>query len=113
MSAASSIPLEDVQQEMTCPTCGARQVPADACRRCHSDLRMVRSVRSQSEETRRQCRALLSNRRLKRATEAAHRALAQSHDEASLRILATCYLLQGNFPAAVQVYVHAATHEPK
>lgn len=111
MSAATSIPLEDVQQEMTCPTCGARQVPSDACRRCQSDLRIVRSVHGQWEHARRECLALLASRRLKRATEAARRVHALSPDEASLRLLATCYILQGNFSAALNVYMQAVADD--
>ena len=111
MSTAHTIPLDQARDLMACPTCGARQPPADACRRCRSDLSMVRAARGQYEKTRRQCLALLANRRLKRAAEAARAAWAQSHDDDSLRLLATCYLMQGSFADAVQLYVKTCVRD--
>jgi hypothetical protein len=90
--------------EAECPTCGARQAPADECRRCQCDLRMVRDVERQYDELRLRCLALMRTRRLKRATEAAHDCRAVSSEECSQRLLAACYLLQGDFPSALKVY---------
>ncbi len=105
--SAAGTPAEP---SLVCPTCGARQVPADTCRRCQSDLRMVLAVREQHDELRRRCLALLATRRLKRATALAQQSLELSCDDGSARLLATSYLLQGNFPAALLVYAQFGPH---
>ena len=42
-------------RSLVCPTCGARQVWADTCRRCKCDLTLVRQLLSRCEALRRSC----------------------------------------------------------
>ena len=43
------------REQMRCPTCGAEQVWADACRRCRCDLRMLRAAEQAYQLHRRRC----------------------------------------------------------
>jgi hypothetical protein len=104
--AADAASPERVQHEMTCPTCGAAQVPADECRRCQTDLRMVRAVRREYGELQRRTLAHLRNRRLRRARQSAEQCREISGEESSIRLLAVCQLLQGDFAAALATHAH-------
>ena len=42
------------EDEFTCPVCRAAEPISDTCRRCRSDLRMVRGVRRAARAARRQ-----------------------------------------------------------
>ena len=86
-----------------CPVCGAGQNLSEACRRCHADLSLVVNVYSELAGKRARCLALVRQRRLFRATRLAKECLELSRDEANLRLLATCYLLQGEYAAALGI----------
>ncbi len=86
-----------------CPVCGARQTLSEACRRCRADLSLLVGVYSELAAKRARCLALVRQRRLMRATRLAKECLELSHDEPNRRLLATCYLLQGDFAAALRI----------
>ena len=89
--------------DFACPVCGAHQALSKACRRCRADLSLVTAVRSELAANRERCAALIRQRRLLRATRLAKECLELSRDESNLRLLATCYLLQGDFAAALRL----------
>lgn len=89
--------------ELVCPVCGARQASSKECRRCRADLSLVLSVSSELAAKRARCWALVRQRRLFRATGLAKECLDLSRDESSRRLLAVCYLLQGDFAAALRI----------
>ena len=86
-----------------CPVCGAGQTLSETCRRCRADLSLVVNVYSELAAKRARCLALVRQRRLFRATRLAKECLELSRDEANLRLLATCYLLQGEYAAALRI----------
>jgi predicted RNA-binding Zn-ribbon protein involved in translation (DUF1610 family) len=87
--------------DFSCPVCGADQIPADECRRCRADLALFQKLRLEVDKKRVQCLALIRQRRLLRATQTALECLELSADERNTRLLATCYLLQGDFASAI------------
>ena len=89
--------------EFACPVCGARQALSEACRRCRADLSLVMGLHSELAAKRARCLALVRQRRLLRATRLAKQCLGLSRDEPNRRLLATCYLLQGDFAAALRM----------
>lgn len=89
--------------DFTCPVCGARQALTDTCRRCRADLSLVVGIHSELADKRARCLALVRQRRLFRATRLARECLELSRDECNLRLLATCYLLQGDYAAALRL----------
>lgn len=100
--AAESL-TDGPRQSLTCPTCKAVQVPSSGCRRCGSDLELLVTMLDENLQLRRQSLTLLRQRRLMRATRIARQCWALSSNDDNARLLATCYLLQGDFSAAVQV----------
>ena len=89
--------------DFVCPVCGAQQALSEACRRCRADLSLVVGVYSELAAKRARCLALVRQRRLLRATRLAKECLELSRDESNRRLLATCYLLQGDFAAALRI----------
>lgn len=86
---------------MRCPTCRAEQVWSDSCRRCKSDLRLLRSVFESAEKTRAAARQHLASGRPEAALQAARQLVLLTRDGASLRLLADCHLAC-NQPALAQ-----------
>ncbi len=86
-----------------CPVCGARQAFSATCRRCQADLSLVEDLYVELAAKRTRCQMLLRQRRLRRATRLATECLDISRDDANRRLLATCYLLQGDFAAALRL----------
>jgi hypothetical protein len=95
--------MESAEETCTCPTCGARQVPAPECRRCKCDLGLLFRVLEQNAALRRQCLLRIRERRLIAATRLARRCCEMSATLANRRLLATCYLLQGDFHSALRI----------
>ena len=63
--------------------------------------------RSEVERRQTRCLALIRQRRYLRATQAAKKCYELSADKRSLRLLATCYLLQGDFASALATLAKA------
>jgi len=88
-------------EELRCPTCGARQGWTDTCRRCKSDLRLLRSALEAYEEHRRAALLALDKGRLEVALLRARRCHELRPGPESRRLLAVCQLLRGDWPAAL------------
>ncbi len=83
---------------LCCPTCRARQEWTDQCRRCRSDLRLLRRVAEHCRQARDQALSALDEGRWFEALAHAQRAFALNPQPESRRLLAVCYLL-ANRPA--------------
>lgn len=90
-------------ETVRCPTCRASQPWSDACRRCKSDLRLLREFAEAYEHARRECLDHLRLGHLREARDAARRCLELSPDAGSRRLLALVALLSGDWPAAVSL----------
>ena len=91
---------EPADSTLRCPTCRATQAWSDECRRCGSNLTLLRRFSNRGTQLRGQClRALQSNN--VRDAVAHSRALFQLHPtDASRRLLAVCLLTAGEFQEA-------------
>jgi hypothetical protein len=88
------------EQTMRCPTCRASQARSDTCRRCKSDLRLLRAVAEQHAALRGQCLRNLRHNRVAVALELARKCFALRDDADTRRLLAVCELLNGNWASA-------------
>ncbi len=80
---------------LCCPTCRARQEWTDQCRRCRSDLRLLRRVAAHCRWARVRALAALKQGQYHQALAHAQRAHALNPQPESRRLLAVCYLLAG------------------
>jgi hypothetical protein len=97
MASTNPIDLETVR----CPTCRASQPWSDVCRRCKSDLRLLREFAEGYEQSRRACLDHLRQGRLREAQAAASRCIELSPNPTSRRLLALVALQSGDWHAAV------------
>lgn len=88
-------------EELKCPTCGALQAWADACRRCKSDLRMLRAALEAYRDHRRAGLEALNHGRLEAALRHARCCHELRPGPESRRLLAVCQLLRGDWPGAL------------
>lgn len=102
--AVSSTDRTAAARMMGCPTCGARQQPTDTCRRCKCDLSLLRSVHEYRELLRGRALACLKQRRIGRATHIARACYRLSPDREIARLLAVCYVMQGQFAPALRLF---------
>lgn len=86
-----------------CPTCGAVQAWSDTCRRCRSDLRLLRAVHEAYQQTRLACLARLRTGEHRSALRLARRCHELSASSDSARLLAVCALLAGDWPSAASL----------
>jgi hypothetical protein len=87
-------------ETVRCPTCRATQPWSDACRRCKSDLKLLREFAEGYEQSRLACLGYLHQGRLVEARAAATLCLELSPDETSRRLLALVALRGGDWLAA-------------
>lgn len=87
-------------ETMRCPTCRASQVWSDVCRRCKSDLRLLRELAEAHAALRGRCLSHLRHNRTRAALEDARACLALRADAGTRRLLAVCEFLNGNWEAA-------------
>ena len=85
---------------MRCPTCGARQAWADACRRCKCDLRLLRAAASTYEQHRRRCLEHLIGGTPETALSHAQICHGLAPGGESLRLIALCHLRQEHWADA-------------
>ena len=83
-----------------CPTCRAEQEWSDACRRCKSDLRLLREFANAYLMSRRDCLGHLLSGHPRAALQSARRCHALRADAESLRLLALAALHCGDWPMA-------------
>jgi hypothetical protein len=86
---------------LKCPTCGAQQGWTDTCRRCKSDLRLLREALTSYEQHRRSTLRALDAGRLESALRHARRCQELRPSPASHRLLAVCQLLRGDWLEAI------------
>jgi hypothetical protein len=86
--------------DLRCPTCGARQAWAETCRRCKSDLRLLRAAAVTYEEHRRCCLQLLKDGIPERALSHARSCHGLAPGAGSRRLIALCHLLREDWADA-------------
>lgn len=94
--------------ELRCPTCGARQAPSETCRRCKSDLRLLVAALGTYAEHRRAGLADLEAGRLDAALRHARRCHELRPGPESHRLLAICRLVQEDWPGALAAALSTA-----
>ena len=83
-----------------CPTCRAVQEWSDTCRRCKSDLRLLREFAASYERSRRACLDELRAGHPRAARRAAQHCHALRAGAESCRLLAVAALHCGDWPTA-------------
>ncbi|MHB1034981.1 MAG: hypothetical protein ACYC35_21715 [Pirellulales bacterium] len=73
---------------------------SDTCRRCRCDLRLLQQMAEEAGVCRDRCLRALQTGHVSQAAADARRLYALRPDPLAARLLAVCYLLQGNWPAA-------------
>jgi hypothetical protein len=86
-----------------CPTCRAEQEWSDTCRRCKSDLRLLRALAKSYLQNRRACLEHLRQGRLREALHAARRCYQINADTESRRLLALTALQGGDWATAADL----------
>jgi len=86
--------------DIRCPTCGVLQEWSDACRRCRCDLTLLRRATETARASRRCCLLALRVGCPSKALRHARQFYSVCPDRSAARLLAVCYLLQGDWPSA-------------
>jgi hypothetical protein len=92
-----------IEETMQCPSCRARQEWSDECRRCKSDLRLLRQLMEVRKRHRLDALRLFGCGEYQAAFAAASRADELWRGEDTRRLLASCHLLLGDFESAVEL----------
>lgn len=102
MTTRGAAPMESPPDPHTvrCPTCRARQDWSDTCRRCRSDLRLLREVAEAYRARRLACLHYLRGDDPGAALRAARSCRTLSASAESRRLLALAALLVGDWPDA-------------
>lgn len=87
-------------ETVRCPTCRARQPWSDVCRRCQSDLRLLRAFARVYAHARRLCLARLEADDAPAALAAARRCQALDPCPESRRLMALASLAAGDWDAS-------------
>lgn len=93
--------MDPVPEMMRCPTCRAEQAWSDTCRRCRSDLRLLKALETEYREHRELCLSNFREGRKQAALEHAQACVRVRPDEAARQLLAVCSLISGDWPAAL------------
>jgi hypothetical protein len=86
-----------------CPTCRAEQEWSDTCRRCKSDLRLLRALALAYRQNRRACLEHLRQGDGREALRAARRCYQIRADTESRRLLALAALHGGDWATAADL----------
>jgi hypothetical protein len=92
---------------LRCPTCRALQEWSESCRRCKTDLRLLRDVAEAYRRSRRRCLLQLQAGRPHEALRSARLCHGLRADDESTRLLAVCALLCEDWETAA-----ALTQDP-
>jgi hypothetical protein len=101
-----------ISETMRCPTCRAEQVWSDTCRRCKSDLQLLRDLAEEYAFRKGECLRLLQQNSPEAALEQARLCYKLHKDTDSCRLLAVCEFLNGRFAEAVRLansLLHSST----
>lgn len=90
-------------ESFRCPTCNARQDASPECRRCKCDLSLLLAALQRCEGLYEECLRELAKGDVKAAEQAALRRWELAPDVDAARLLATTYLLQGRYQAALEI----------
>jgi hypothetical protein len=88
------------RETVRCPTCRAVQEWSDTCRRCKSDLRLLRAFAAAYHDSRRTCLEQLRSGPALAALPAARRCHALGADPESRRLLALAAFRAGDWATA-------------
>ena len=95
---------------MVCPTCGAADQTAPACRRCRSDLRLLQRLEADRRAEMQALARALAAGRWSDALVSAHYIHTLRQDDTSFRLLSVCQLLSSQMADASATYrQHRAT----
>jgi hypothetical protein len=94
---------ETASNQVRCPTCRALQEWSDSCRRCRSDLRLLRAAQASYDSHRRRCLLNLDAGRPDLALGHAVRCHDLRPDGESRRLLALCALVGEDWEAALRL----------
>ena len=97
--------------QVRCPTCRAVQDWSDTCRRCKSDLKLLRAVIRTYQDHRRRCVRLLDQGEPDLALGHALRCHDLRPDTDSRRLLALCALAREEWETALQTGAIRQSHE--
>lgn len=89
-----------------CPNCRAVQDWSDACRRCKSDLRLLRAFAEDYERNRDDCLVAIRSGDARAASHHAQRCHSLEPGADSRRLLALAALLRGDWPTAAALASH-------
>jgi hypothetical protein len=95
-----------------CPTCRAVQEWSDTCRRCKSDLRLLRASAASYRRSRRACLEQLQSGTAPAALPAARLCHALGADPESRRLLAITALLAGDWATAAELASRSFQDDP-
>ena len=93
-------PAGSAWDTVRCPTCRAVQEWSDTCRRCRSDLRLLRASAASYRRSRRACLEQLQSGTAPAALPAARLCHALGADPESRRLLVVSALLAGDWATA-------------
>lgn len=99
----SSLPEPPDAATVRCPTCRAAQPWSDTCRRCQSDLRLLRAVAGAYRRSRRACLRHLRDGHPRAAWRAARHAHALVPSAEARRLLAVSALRAGDWTRAAEL----------
>ena len=94
--------MEDAEQ-LRCPTCRATQEWSDTCRRCRSDLRLLRAFEDEYRDRRARCFSELRARNFQAALDNAYACVQLRANAESLELLAVCALFGGDWETALKL----------
>jgi len=92
-----------LDESLRCPTCRATQEWSDTCRRCKSDLRLLRETANAYAIARKHCLLALHAGQLDEAIEWADQCVDIQPDDGSHQLLATCLFARGDWESACSV----------
>jgi hypothetical protein len=95
------------REELRCPTCGVQQVWSDRCRRCKSDLRLLRAALEAYEHNRELCLYFLDADDPQTAFRHAQSCHQLRPGPETHRLLALCYLIAEDWQSALDEAAHA------
>jgi hypothetical protein len=98
--------LRPPREAVRCPTCRLTQEWSDQCRRCKSDLRLLRETAETTRRARERCLLALHAGRHREAERLANRYHELRPSADSRRLLALCALLGGDWADAVALAQH-------
>jgi hypothetical protein len=101
VAATSQEKTPSAPPDLRCPTCGARQAWTDTCRRCKSDLRLLRLAYDAYARHRRLSMNELDAGRLDSALRHALKCQELRPGSEARQLVAVCQLLRGDWQSAI------------